>query len=84
MSYYDKTYEDTPLDPKYNQVHIPGANGRGTNYVVTDDRVYIVEGRRLSRARSGHWRNARRYPASRRATKRRPELGATSASTKTC
>ncbi len=42
--YYDDTYEDTPLDPKYNQVHIPGANGRGTNYVVTDDRVYILEG----------------------------------------
>ncbi len=43
--YYDDTYEDTPLDPKYNQVHIPGANGRGTNYVVTEDRVYLVEGR---------------------------------------
>lgn len=41
--YYDKTYENTPLDPKYNQVHIPGANGRGTNYVVTEDRVYLVE-----------------------------------------
>ncbi len=40
--YYDATYEDTPLDPKYNQVHIPGANGRGTNYVVTEDRVYIL------------------------------------------
>ncbi len=42
--YYDDTYEDVPLDPKYNQVHIPGANGRGTNYVVTEDRVYIIEG----------------------------------------
>ncbi|MDZ4853051.1 MAG: PQQ-binding-like beta-propeller repeat protein [Pirellulaceae bacterium] len=42
--YFDATYEDVPLDPKYNQVHIPGANGRGTNYVVTDDRVYILEG----------------------------------------
>ncbi|MGI9471584.1 MAG: hypothetical protein ACR2NZ_08650, partial [Rubripirellula sp.] len=42
--YYDDTYDDTPLDTKYNQVHIPGANGRGTNYVVTDDRLYIVEG----------------------------------------
>ena len=40
--YFDSTYEDTPLDPKYNQVHIPGANGRGTNYVVTEDRVYIL------------------------------------------
>ncbi|MCA9174134.1 MAG: PQQ-binding-like beta-propeller repeat protein [Planctomycetales bacterium] len=42
--YYDKTYRDTPLDPAYNQVHIPGANGRGANYVVTDDRVYLLEG----------------------------------------
>ena len=25
--YYDDTFEDIPLDPKYNQVHIPGANG---------------------------------------------------------
>ncbi len=41
--YYDKTFENTPLDPKYNQVHIPGANGRGTNYVATQDRVYLVE-----------------------------------------
>jgi outer membrane protein assembly factor BamB len=41
--YYDDTYKNTPLDSQYNQVHIPGANGRGTNYVVTDDRVYIVE-----------------------------------------
>ncbi len=44
--YYDDTYEDTPLDPKYNQVHIPGANGRGTNFIVTDDRVYLIEANR--------------------------------------
>lgn len=42
--YYDSTYENTPLDPKYNQVHIPGANGRGTNYVVTEERIYLVVG----------------------------------------
>lgn len=42
--YYDETYEEKPLDPKYNQVHIPGANARGTNYVVTEDRVYLVVG----------------------------------------
>jgi len=42
--YFDATFEDVPLDPKYNQLHIPGANGRGTNYVVTNDRVYILEG----------------------------------------
>jgi len=42
--YYDATYENTPLDPKYNQVHIPGANARGTNYVVTEDRIYLAIG----------------------------------------
>ncbi len=42
--YYDDTYKDTPLDPAYNQVHIPGANGRGTNYVVAEDRIYLIEG----------------------------------------
>lgn len=42
--YYDETYKDTPLDPAYNQVHIPGANARGTNYVVTEDRIYMIEG----------------------------------------
>ncbi len=41
--YFDDTYKETPLDPAYNQVHIPGANGRGTNYVVTPDRLYILE-----------------------------------------
>lgn len=42
--YFDSTYENTPLDPKYNQVHIPGANGRGTNYVVTEECIYLVMG----------------------------------------
>lgn len=42
--YFDDTYKETPLNPAYNQVHIPGANARGTNYVVTADRVYILEG----------------------------------------
>ena len=42
--YYDATYRETPLDPAYNQVHIPGANARGTNYVATPEHVYILEG----------------------------------------
>jgi outer membrane protein assembly factor BamB len=42
--FFDETYKNTPLDPAYNQVHIPGANARGTNYVVTSDAVYILEG----------------------------------------
>ena len=42
--YYNETYEDTPLSTAYNQKHIPGANGRGTNYVVTPDSVYVAVG----------------------------------------
>ncbi len=43
--YYDDTYKVAPLETKYNQVHLPGANLRGTNYVVTEDAVYLVVGR---------------------------------------
>ncbi len=42
--YYDETYQDAPTSTEYNQVHLPGANIRGTNYVATLDRVYVVEG----------------------------------------
>ena len=42
--YYDQTHQHTPLSTAYNQVHIPGANARGTNFVATSDRVYIIDG----------------------------------------
>ena len=42
MVYYDNTYANTPLDPAYNQVHTPGANSRGTNYVATAEAVYLA------------------------------------------
>ncbi|MCP5551200.1 MAG: PQQ-binding-like beta-propeller repeat protein [Akkermansiaceae bacterium] len=42
--YYNETYADTPLDTAYNQKHIPGANGRGTNFVATPDSVYVAAG----------------------------------------
>ena len=40
--YYNDSYEDTPLSTAYNQVHIPGANGRGTNYAATAESVYVA------------------------------------------
>ena len=40
--YFDETYADTPLSTQYNQVHLPGANARGTNYVATDEGVYLA------------------------------------------
>lgn len=40
--YYNETYEDTPLSIAYNQKHIPGANGRGTNYAATAEAVYVA------------------------------------------
>ncbi len=47
LVYYDESYdEENPLDTKYNQVHIPGANARGTNFIVTKEYVYAIEGNR--------------------------------------
>jgi hypothetical protein len=44
MVYYDETYdEENPLDPKYNQVHLPGSNARGTNFIATKEYVYLLE-----------------------------------------
>ena len=44
MIYYDETYdEENPLSTKYNQEHLPGANARGTNFVVTSEYVYVIE-----------------------------------------
>lgn len=40
--YYDESYADTPLSTAYTQLHIPGASARGTNYVATDEGVYLV------------------------------------------
>jgi outer membrane protein assembly factor BamB len=40
--YYDETYADTPLSLTYNQVHIPGANSRGANYVAASDGIYVA------------------------------------------
>jgi len=42
--YYDGTFNPDPLDTTYNQVHIAGANARGTNYVATEGEVYLVRG----------------------------------------
>jgi len=44
--YFDETYAETPLSTAYNQVHIPGANARGTNYVATPEGVYLALGSR--------------------------------------
>ena len=42
--YYNESYTDDPLNTAYNQEHLPGVNTRGTNYVVTNDYVYVVQG----------------------------------------
>jgi len=42
--YYDESHKDTPLSTERNQHHLPGANARGTNFVATENVVYIVEG----------------------------------------
>lgn len=40
--YFDHTYADTPLSTTYNQVHLPGANARGTNFVAAPEGVYLA------------------------------------------
>ena len=42
--YYDRTNRNEPLSTAYQQVHIPGANARGTNYIATADHVYALVG----------------------------------------
>ncbi len=42
--YYDGSYKPNPFDTSYNQLHIPGANSRGTNYVATEKKVYLLNG----------------------------------------
>ena len=44
--YYDDTYVNEPLSVIYNQVHTPGANARGTNYVAAPEGVYLAVGSR--------------------------------------
>ncbi|HEX2975816.1 MAG TPA: PQQ-binding-like beta-propeller repeat protein, partial [Bacteroidales bacterium] len=45
MIYYDDTYDgNSPLDTKYNQEHLPGSNARGTNFIVSKEYVYVLEG----------------------------------------
>ncbi len=47
--YYDESYdEENPLDTKYNQVHLPGSNARGTNFIATKEYVYIIEGEKCN------------------------------------
>ena len=43
--YYNQSYdEENPLVQKTNQVHLSGANSRGTNFIVTKEFVYVIEG----------------------------------------
>lgn len=41
--YYDASYKHDFRYLGYGQGHIPGANARGTNFVATADRIYIVQ-----------------------------------------
>ena len=42
-TYFDDSYKPNYLDKTYNQGHIPGANTRGTNFVATEDKLYVLE-----------------------------------------
>ena len=40
--YYSESYKETPISTRYNQEHMPGVKLRGTNYIATEDVVYVV------------------------------------------
>ncbi len=42
--YYDESFKLDIYDRSYNQLHIPGANAWGSNYVVAHDRLYLITG----------------------------------------
>ena len=42
--YYDESFKLDIYDRSYNQLHIPGANAWGSNFVVAHDRVYLIAG----------------------------------------
>jgi outer membrane protein assembly factor BamB len=42
--YYDESFKPDIFDRSYNQLHIPGANAWGANFVVTEDRLYLITG----------------------------------------
>ena len=42
--YYNATHNPDPHDRSYNQLHSPGANAYGSNFVVTADRLYLAAG----------------------------------------
>ena len=44
--YYDDTFNPDIYDRSYNQVHIPGANAWGANFVAADDRIYLIAGQK--------------------------------------
>jgi len=43
-AYFDHTYRNTPTIVETNQIGLPGADIRGTNYIATEDLVYIING----------------------------------------
>jgi len=42
--YFDKSFNPDLYDRSYNQLHIPGANAWGSNFVVAEDRLYLITG----------------------------------------
>ncbi|GAI89024.1 unnamed protein product, partial [marine sediment metagenome] len=44
--YYNDSFNPDIYDRSYNQLHIPGANAWGANFVTTDDRIYLIAGQK--------------------------------------
>jgi outer membrane protein assembly factor BamB len=76
LVYYDETYdEENPLDTKYNQVHLPGANARGTNFIATKEYVYVIEGNRCHLLDINTGREVRTFTSGDEATQKFAYIG---------
>jgi len=42
--FFDNTFTSDPMAVGYSQIHLPGVNTRGGNYVATEDRIYLIKG----------------------------------------
>ncbi len=59
--YHDDSFVRDYRDTSYNQLHLPGANTRGTNFIAAADKVYIVQGASCRVIDAGSGRDINRF-----------------------
>ncbi|MBN1458519.1 MAG: PQQ-binding-like beta-propeller repeat protein [Armatimonadetes bacterium] len=73
--YYDETFNPDPYDRSYNQVHIPGANAYGSNFVATADEVYVAKGQTCLVLEAASGETLREYRLPSEGTREPPNWG---------